>query len=121
VADIQQFIRRVAESQGLDEKTATAATGGLLGFVRSKAPGRDFRALLGELPGAADLLSEDGDLDGELGVASGIVGALKQSGLEVGQVGGFVGQFLLFAEENLSAGLVNRILAKAPELKLLLE
>lgn len=125
MAEIRKFIRRVSESQGLDEEAAKAATRGLLGFVRSRATSGDFQALLGEVPGAAGLLPgdsvDDGAPGGRLGAASGIVGALKESGLEVGQVGGFVTEFLLFAQENVNGDLLERILAKAPELKLVVE
>ena len=139
MADIQQFIQTAAGSLGVSEDTAKSATGGLFGFLGDKLPSGDLQSLLGELPGAADLMPSGGGdqvgggllggvaklagdvVGGKLGAAAGIVGSLTQGGLDVGQVGGFVTQFLGFAKENVSGDLLERILSQVPDLKNVIE
>ena len=138
MADIQQFIQMATSNLGVTEDTAKSATGGLLGFLGDKLPSGDYQSLLGELPGAADLAPAGGDeggggllggvtklaggaIGGKLGAAAGIVGALTKGGLDVGQVGGFVTQFLGFAKDNVSGGLLDRILTQVPDLKNVIE
>jgi hypothetical protein len=133
VADVRQFIRLAAENLGIEESRARSATSGLLGFLQAKLEREDFESLLAELGGAADLVGQKGNpsggllsgvaklasgaLGGKAGAAVGVVSALTDGGLDVGQVTRFVGQFLAFAKGNLSADLVKRILAGAPELR----
>jgi hypothetical protein len=45
------------------------------------------------------------------------VGALTAGGLEISKVAGFVGHFLGFAKTELGDDLMERIMAKAPELR----
>ncbi|MGQ0723553.1 MAG: hypothetical protein ACT4PE_18540 [Candidatus Eiseniibacteriota bacterium] len=133
MADVRQFIALAAESLGIDESTARSATSGLLGFLEAKLERGDFRSLLAELGGADELIGQKGTpgggllggvaklaggvLGGKAGAAVGVVSALTDGGLDVGQVTRFVGQFLAFAKSNLSADLVKRVLAGAPELR----
>jgi hypothetical protein len=133
VADVRQFIRLAVENLGIDESTARSATSGLLGFLEAKLERGDFQSLLAELGGAAELMGPKqnpgggllggvaklaaGALGGKAGAAVGVVSALTDGGLDIGQVTRFVGQFLAFAKGNLSADLVKRVLAGAPELR----
>lgn len=132
MADVRQFIRSTAENLGIEESRARSATSGLLGFLQAKLERGDFETLLSELGGAADLLEAKhnpggllggvaklaaGALGEKAGTGVGVVAALTDGGLDVGHVTRFVGQFLSFAKSNLSADLVKRVLAGAPELR----
>jgi len=53
---MQQFIQLVTTTLGTSEQAARLATGSLLNLLNAQAPENDMAALLGKLPGAADLL-----------------------------------------------------------------
>jgi hypothetical protein len=133
MADIQQFIRTATSALAIDEGTAKRATGGLLGFLGRKMGKGDFQALLGQLPGAADLVPESGKgsrggllgslgkvaggaLGGKLGGAAGVLEALGSSGLDPDRIPAFVGQFVGFAKQNVSGDVLGKLLSHVPDL-----
>jgi hypothetical protein len=54
---MQQFIQMATSALGTSEQVARTLAGGLLDVVARSAPQADVSALLGRLPGAADLLN----------------------------------------------------------------
>ncbi|MGE3841767.1 MAG: DUF2780 domain-containing protein [Vicinamibacterales bacterium] len=78
---MQQFIQLVTTTLGTSEQAARQATGGLLNLLSTQAPKNDMAALLGKLPGAADLLKtfqsappEPTGLDALTNAASSLLG-----------------------------------------------
>ncbi|PLX83842.1 MAG: hypothetical protein C0617_09950 [Desulfuromonas sp.] len=134
MAGIQDFIQMASQNLGINQETASAATGGILGFMKEKVGGADFDELLGRLPGAENLLhgSEEGAEEHHegmmgglmkkvtemlhIGGGAGLAGMLGGSGLDAAKLGPFVSMFVGFLKENANGGLAGRLLDKVPEL-----
>jgi Protein of unknown function VcgC/VcgE (DUF2780) len=55
---MQEFIQMAAQQLGISQQQSTAATGGMLGLIQKSMGGSDFNGLLGQLPGASNLLGQ---------------------------------------------------------------
>ena len=139
MANVQDFIQMAVGQLGITEQTAQGATGGLLNTLRDKVAGGDFQDLLGQVPGAQDVLETSQESAGEGGAGGGLLGGvmgaaatalggsggaalnlaglLKGAGLQSGQIGSFVSLFLGFLKKNVGGDLVSRLLSKVPELQ----
>jgi len=134
---MQEFIQMVTKNLGVSEAKAKSATGGLLQLIKDKADTNDFTTLLSKLPGASELLAKApqtagatagaGGLGGIVGKAASAIGGklgsglelagmFKQTGIDSGQIGTFVGMFLDFVKSKAGASLVQKLLGKVPEL-----
>ena len=140
---MQDFIQSVVQNLGVDQGTATKATGGALQLLEQHTDGADFSALLDKLPGAGDLLkavpalSSSGEggggmlggmlgkaasaLGGGGGAALGAVALLGQLGLDGDKIKPFVAMFGKFIQSKAGQDLAGRILGGIPELKSLLD
>lgn len=134
---MQEFIQMVTSKLGTSEEQARNATSGLLGFVQQQIGGSDFSELASKIPGVEQLLQNgaaQGDsagggmlgglmqsassmMGGGLGSAMGLMGLVKQSGMDIGQAGSFGTMFLEFVKDKAGEDLLGRILNKIPELK----
>lgn len=83
---MQDFINMAVKQLGVSEGQAKSATGGLLNLVQQNASGADFSKLLGNLPGAQDLMKQATGGGGGGGGGGGLGGAL--GGLLGGSKGG---------------------------------
>lgn len=134
---MQEFIKSVAEKLGIDEAIAGKATSVVLSFIKSKLEGGDFGKLASKIPGFSDL-AEKGNTEGEAGggsllggmmkMASSAVGGeagdalalsgkLKDTGLDVSQMGSFGTNLIDFIKDKAGEGTVDTILSQLPELK----
>lgn len=130
---MEEFLRLATSQLGVSEQTARSATSQLLGFLKQNAGADDTTALLEKLPGARELLSSAKPassgrpggvmgtlgnlLGGKAGSSLGLLAVLKNSGLDAGDTGRFVGMFLDFVRTKAGAGVVDGLMAKVPELK----
>ena len=73
---MQDFIQSVVQNLGVDQGTASKATGGALQLLKQHTDGADFSALLDKLPGAADLLKAAPALSGGGEGGGGMLGGM---------------------------------------------
>lgn len=81
---MQDFINMAASQLGISNQQSSAATAGILGVLQQKMGGGDFNSLLGNLPGAGDILKQ------ATGGAMGSGGGGSSGGLG-GMLGGILG------------------------------
>jgi len=135
---MQDFIQDAAGKLGIGTDTATSATGGLLGLIKEHADAGDVSAMLGKLPGAADLMKAapsssggggllgglgdalGGALGGGAGQALGAMEALSKTGLSMDKLGSFLEMFKQFVLPKLGPDLLKRLLGNIPGLGSLL-
>ncbi|MFO0833084.1 MAG: DUF2780 domain-containing protein [Phycisphaerales bacterium] len=94
---MQDFINMAVKQLGISDGQAKSATGGLLNMVQQHAGGADFSKLLGNLPGAGDLMQQAAGAAG--GGGGGLGGAL--GGLMGGNKGGGLGGLAAMASSAL--------------------
>ncbi|HEX2836797.1 MAG TPA: DUF2780 domain-containing protein [Phycisphaerales bacterium] len=85
---MQDFISMAVKQLGVSEGQAKSATGGLLNLVQKNSSGADFSKLLGNLPGAQDLMKQA--TGGATGGGAGGGGGGSSGGLG-GALGGLLG------------------------------
>lgn len=134
---MDEFIQLAVDNLGLSEDTARTATGGLLQSIQNQVGGEAARQLLLQLPGSEDLIEslameptdgESGGLiskmgtlfGGKVGAATGLVGILDETGLEVDKIVPFASLFVYYLKSQVSTELVERILRRLPELQKML-
>ncbi|MCA9119692.1 MAG: DUF2780 domain-containing protein [Planctomycetaceae bacterium] len=137
---MQEFIQSIAKQLGVDEAVAEKAASIVLSFIKSKLASSDFGSLAAQIPGLSDLAEKgekagSGDAGGLLGgmmkMASSAIGGetgdtielagkLKESGLDIGQLGTFGTKLLDFIKDKAGDGTVDMILSQLPELKKIL-
>lgn len=83
---MQDFINMASSQLGISEQQSTSAAAGMLGLLQKNMGGGDFSGLLGQLPGAGDLLGQatGGALGGNHGGGGGLGGI-------AGALGGLLG------------------------------
>lgn len=79
---MQDFINMASQQLGISTQQSTSATAGILGMLQKNMGGGDFGKLLGNLPGAGDLLAKAG------GGSSGGSGGGGLGGMLGGMLGG---------------------------------
>lgn len=135
---MDQIIKTLSQNLGLPESAVRSGLGILLNFVKqqSAASGNaQFTALLGLLPGAAELMSSapagdeasggalggllakaGGLLGGNLGEAAAALGALQGAGVPVDKAGDLASGFFTEAKGVAGDDAVNAVLKNLPAL-----
>lgn len=133
---MQEFIKSAVSQLGIDESTATNATGTALGFLKNML-GDQFAEVADKLPGADQLIGEtapshepgDGGLLGTIknaassilgggaGESMELIGALQKTGLSADQGSSFITMLINFIKEKVGPDVVNQIMSKLPMLK----
>lgn len=133
---MDQIIKTLSQSLGLPEPAVRAGVGILLNFVKQKsadAGGSQFTALLGLLPGAAELMSSapaggaasgggvggllakaGSLLGGNLGDAAAALGALQGAGIPMDKAGELASGFFTEAKSVAGDDAVNAVLKNLP-------
>jgi hypothetical protein len=132
---MDEFIQMAVQHLGISEDTARKATGGLLSFLQKHADSGSVQELFAKVPGAKELVQHapqqggegkggGGMLGGALGAASekiggaaGLMGVLKQSGLDADKIGPFVNKFVQFVRDKAGPGVADKLLSSVPQLK----
>ncbi len=136
---MQEFIENIAKQLGINEAIAKQATSVIVGFIKSKLADGDFGDLASKIPGLSDLADAQpsGDeggggllggvmkmassaIGGEAGDALELTGKLKDTGLDVGQMGSLGSGLIDFIKDKAGDGAVDMITSQMPELKKML-
>ncbi len=129
---MEELIQRIRAAVGIDENTAKAAIGHVLGFVQKEIPEGPVADLINKLPGAQEAIaiaaatpmeglgSMLGGLGGMLGGAGGnimgLAGKLSGLGLDMGQMQKLSHEIFAHAEEVIGKENVDKIIAAIPAL-----
>ncbi len=136
---MDQIITALSQNLNLPEPTVRTGVGILLNFIRQKAGGPQFDALVGLLPGASELMSAapaaeaggGGLLGGLLSQAGGLLGkdlsgaaeaagALQGAGIPLDKAGPLASGFFDQAKTVAGDDAVNAVLKNLPALASLL-
>lgn len=127
---MEQIIKTLSQNLGLPEAAVRAGVGIILNFVKQKADGTQFGALLSLLPGASELMSSTpageagggllakagGLLGGNLGGAAEALGALQSAGIPMDKAGDLASGFFNEAKNVAGDDAVNAVLKNLPAL-----
>ena len=136
---MQEFIKLATTVLGTSEEAARSATGALLGFLSSTAPGAEVQKLLSRIPGAAELLkavqpappppqsvmtsltdlvtSASTVVQGAVGSGAALLSLFTQIGLDPQKGVEFFRLFVDFARQQAGPELVDQVIAKIPGAK----
>lgn len=130
---IDQLVAVVSEKLGIDASMAEKAVGVVMGLVNKDGDNAAVSALFDKLPGAAALAQQyggeiteggggllgkvSGMLGGNTGDLMGALGALKQTGLSVDQLGEMAPLIKNFMTEHAGEDTVRQALGSVPALK----
>lgn len=135
---MDELIEKLTSQLGIDASTAKSATGKAMAMVKEQAGDDLFSKISGMVPGLGEAAEEGaaaqedsggGGLMGAIGgIAGGLLGGtagdaakmtqgLADSGLDPGQMGGFVSTVIEFLKEKLGDDMIEQLLAKVPALK----
>jgi hypothetical protein len=115
---MEELIGRITSNVGIDEELAGKAISIILNFLNKSAPEDKMAELLGAMPGASDLITDEGGGGLFSGGAMGAMGAmndLTSAGLSMGQVQGVTSEVVGFAREK-SGSVVDEIVSSIPGL-----
>ncbi len=129
---MDDFIRKLGESIGVDETVAKSAVGHVLAFLQKEFPEGPVAELIAKLPGSQEAIAAAattraeglggalGGLGGLLGGATGdimgLVGNLGGIGLGMGQMQKLAHEFFAHAEEVIGKENVDKIIEAIPAL-----
>jgi hypothetical protein len=131
---MDQIVTAIAQKLGIPEAVVRSGLGVLLNFLKQKAGGSEFGALLNQIPGAGDLANAPapdaggGNLVGNLigsvsslfgGQAADIgkvVAGLENAGLQTELIPPFVENFIGEAKKVAGEDTVNNLLSSVPAL-----
>ena len=115
---MEELIGRITSNVGIDEELAGKAISIILNFLNNSAPEDKMAQLLDALPGASDLITDEGGGGMFSGGAMGAMGAmndLTSAGLSMGQVQGVTSEVVGYAREK-SGSVVDEIVSSIPGL-----
>ena len=129
---MEELIRKVGESIGVDETVAKAAVGHVLAFLQKELPDGPVSDLIAKLPGSQEAIASAaatpveglgaalGGLGGLIGGATGdimgLVGNLGSIGLGMGQMQKLAHEIFAHAEELIGKENVDKIIEAIPAL-----
>jgi hypothetical protein len=129
---MEELIKRISESIGVDEAVAKAAIGHVLSFLQKALPEGPVADLIGKLPGAQEAVDAAastpvGGLGGALGGLGELLGGAKGNimalagslggiGLDMGQMHKLAHEIFAHAEEVIGKENVDKIIEAIPAL-----
>jgi hypothetical protein len=120
---MQEIIARIASAAGIEEGVASRAIGMILGFLQREGPPDAVNQLIGNLPGAQELLAQasegGGGLMGMLGGMGGIMGLgtqLMSAGLSMPQIQAVSRELFAAGREHIGDEAMGRIVSGIPGL-----
>lgn len=112
---MDELIKRVAATTGLDEATARQALGMILGFLKRNAPAGPVGDLINAIPGAEGAVAEHGSGDAGGGLM-GLAGQLGGAGLDMSQMQGVGREIFGFAKDRIGEERLGEIAGGVPGL-----
>ena len=123
---MEELIKRICASVGIDEDTAKISIGHVLGFLQKEFPEGPVAELLGKIPGGQDAIAAAaaapllGGLGGLVGGAKGdimaLAGKLTGLGLDMGQIQKLGTEIFAHADQLIGKENVDKIVAQIPAL-----
>ncbi len=128
---MDELISRIASAAGISEDLARQAIGIILNFLDRDGPQDAVSQIVAALPGASDLMAEQGGggggllgsiagkLGGSLGGGMGAMAALNEltsAGLEMGEVQAVTRELVQAAREHAGTDVVDRVVDAIPGL-----
>jgi hypothetical protein len=120
---MQELIARIAQAAGIDAALAEKAIGIILGFLQKEGPTEQVTALIGQMPGAEDVIaaaSGGGGLFGGLGsMMGGVMGLGSQlmgAGLSMDQISTVGKELFAYGRENVGEDTMGAIVGAIPGL-----
>lgn len=126
---MEELIKRIMATAGIDEGVATNAVGIILGFLNKEGPADKMQLIFDALPGTAELVaareqeSSGGGLLGGLGsMMGGGMGAmaalneLNNAGLDMDGVQSVVKELVSYAKEKAGDDVVDEVISQIPGL-----
>lgn len=128
---MDELIGRIASAAGISEDLARQAIGIILNFLNRDGPQDAVARIVAVLPGASELMAEQGGdsggllgslagkLGGSIGGGMGAMAALNQltdAGLDMGEVQAVTRELVQAAREHAGADVVDRVVASIPGL-----
>jgi hypothetical protein len=130
---MEELIKRICASVGIDENTAKISIGHVLGFLQKEFPEGPVAELLGKIPGGQDAIAAaaaapgGGGLDSLLGGLGGLVGGAKGDimalagklsglGLDMSQIQKLGTEIFAHADQLIGKENVDKIVAQIPAL-----
>ncbi len=129
---MNELIARIAAAGGVDTALAEKAIGIILGFLQKEGPAAEVSQLLGQMPGAADLIATHagqtgggGLMGGLMGMASSMMGGggvmalgqqLMGAGLDMGQMSAIGKELFAAGREHAGEDTMGAIVGAIPGL-----
>ncbi len=119
---MNELVKQVADSVGIDPDLAAKAIGMMLGFLSREADAGAVDTMIAAIPGASDLVAEHGEGGGGLlgGLMGGGVMGLGQqlmgAGLGMGEITGLAKQTMQVARQYAGDDVVEQVVASVPGL-----
>lgn len=128
---MDEIIERIASAAGISPDIAKTAVQIILKFLNKEGPDDKMSMLLEALPGASELISEEGEnsgggllggLMGSMGSMGGMGGAmaamneLNSAGLDMGQIQSVASELISAAKESVGEEVVDEIVSSVPGL-----
>ena len=131
---MDQIVTAIAQKLGIPEAVVRSGLGVLLNFLKQKAGGSEFGALLNMIPGASDLANAPASDAGGGNVLGNLIGSvsslfggqtadigkavagLENAGIKTEQIAPFVESFIGEAKKVAGEDTVNNLLSSVPAL-----
>ena len=143
---MQELIDRITANIGIDEDIANKSVGMILGYVQRMGEDSVVGNLIEQIPGAADLIAEHGEVEaseegassggGIMGMVMGLVSkvtgggdsdgimaigqSLMADGLDMSQIKNVASETIAYAKEQAGEDTVDAITSKIPGLSAIL-
>lgn len=120
---MNDIIRQISESTGIQPNVAEKALGLMLGFLEKEGEDGPVQQMLAAIPGAKDLVSQYGG-DGSGGFLSGLAGGgimglgqqLMGLGMGMGEITALAKQTIALAKQYAGEQVVDEVVASIPGL-----
>jgi len=115
---MEELIGLITSKVGIDKELASKAISIILNFLNKSAPEEKMAELLSSMPGASDLITDEGGGGMFSGGAMGAMGAmndLTSAGLSMGQVQGVISEVVEYARKD-NGAVVDEIVSSIPGL-----
>ena len=115
---MEELIKRITDSVGIDADQAVSAVGAILSFLQNEGPSDKVSAMIAGIPGAQEAIDSvsDGGLSGMMPGVMGLGSQLMGMGLGMGEIQGVAKETIAFSKESAGEDAVDEVIAAIPGL-----